>query len=174
MRVIWVAARCTVVPAADVTCPAWSTVAAGTTVQRAATQITRTEGLLDDAGRLTAEVQPLLDAYRPILDRLQPILVHLASTTSPTEVDAIVQLVDRLPVLADKLDRDILPVLDTLSTVAPDLRDLLDVSRELNELIGSVPGLGRAKKRIEEEQETDRHYRADEEPASAPHRGSAD
>ena len=82
----------------------------------------------------------------------------------------MVKLIDSLPSIADKLDADILPVLDTLATVAPDLRDLLDVSKQLNELIGSVPGLGRVKRKIEEDQDSADEYRATEEPRAAPER----
>ena len=81
------------------------------------------------------------------------MLSRIAETTSPHEVDAIVKLIDALPSVVDKLDADILPVLDTLATVAPDLRDLLDASKELNELIASVPGLGRVKRNIEDKQD---------------------
>ena len=84
----------------------------------------------------------------------------------------IVKLIDALPAIVDKLDADILPVLDTLATVAPDLRDLLDVSKELNELIGAVPGLGRVKRNIEEKQAMQDGYRAAEEPQAAPDRRS--
>ena len=45
--------------------------------------------------------------------------------------------------------------------------------RELNELIGSVPGLGRVKRRIEEKQADEDEYRAEEEPATAPDRRSS-
>ena len=62
----------------------------------------------------------------------------------------MVALIDTLPDIAHKLDRDILPVLDTLGTVAPDLRDLLDVSRQLNVMLSAIPGLGRIRKQIEE------------------------
>jgi hypothetical protein len=91
------------------------------------------------------------------------------------DVAAVAKLINDLPDIVGKLDRDILPVLDTLGTVAPDLRDLLDVSKDLNEILGSLPGLGRVKRRIEEEQERDeavREYRAEEEPPSAPDRGA--
>jgi hypothetical protein len=37
--------------------------------------------------------------------------------------------------------------------VAPDLHDLLDVSRELNEMLAKLPGVGRVKRRINEQQE---------------------
>ena len=119
---------------------------------------------------------PLLDTYQPTLETLAPIVSRIAETTSPDEVDAVVHLIDALPGIVDKLDKDILPVLDTLSTVAPDLRDLLDVSRVMNELLGSVPGLGRVKRRVEVEQaeEDGFEYRAGEEPASVPDRQHPD
>ena len=54
-----------------------------------------------------------------------------------------------------QLERDILPVMTTLGTVSPDLHDLLDVSRELNEMLAKMPGMGRIKKRIDEQQALD-------------------
>ena len=53
--------------------------------------------------------------------------------------------------------------------MAPDLRDLLDICKELSELIGSVPGVGRVKKKIEDADWQD-EYRALEEPPAAPDR----
>jgi hypothetical protein len=131
---------------------------------------------VDRTQALTERVAPLVDIYQPTLETMAPIVSRVAETTSPDEVDAVVQLIDALPGIVERLDRDILPVLDTLSTVAPDLRDLLDVSRVMNELIGSVPGLGRVKRRVEDEQaeEDAFEYRAGEEPASVPDRRTDD
>lgn len=140
--------------------------------RNAAALVDRTGVVVDDAAALTGRLEPIVLAYEPILKLLEPVAARLASTTSQEEIDAVVALVDMLPSIVGKLDRDILPVLDTLATVAPDLRDLLDVSKELNELIGAVPGLGRVKKRIEERQQDQDDYRADEEPPAAPDRGS--
>ena len=61
------------------------------------------------------------------------------------------RLVDHLPALTDQVERDVLPVLTTLGSVAPDLHELLNVSRELNEILGKIPGIGRLKKRVEED-----------------------
>ncbi|WP_295660086.1 hypothetical protein [uncultured Nocardioides sp.] len=94
----------------------------------------------------------LLDSLEPPLTKLQPTLERLAETTHPSEVDAMVTMVDHLPALVVTFEKELLPVLDTLGTVAPDLHDLLDVSRELNELICNLPGIGRIKRRVEEEQ----------------------
>jgi hypothetical protein len=142
-----------------------------TVVARSESVVARTESVVARADTLTGRISPLLDRYQPMLEKLQPMLSRLASTTSPTEIDAVVKLIDMLPDMADKLQKDIVPILDTLGTVAPDLRDLLDVSKEFNEMLGAVPGLGRVKKKIEERQELEDNYRADEIPPSAPNRG---
>ena len=34
------------------------------------------------------------------------------------------------------METDVIPIMDSLSTVSPDLHDLLAVSRELNEMLG--------------------------------------
>ena len=53
------------------------------------------------------------------------------------------------------MERDLLPVMRTLGTVAPDVHDLLDVSRELNGMLGKLPGMGRIKRRVDEQQGLD-------------------
>jgi hypothetical protein len=106
----------------------------------------------DRADAMVARTVVLLDALEPPLTTLQPTLQTLADTTHPEEIAALVQLIDHLPDLTERIERDVLPVMTTLGTVAPDLHDLLDVSRELNEMLGKLPGLGRIKRRVEEEQ----------------------
>lgn len=115
--------------------------------------VVRTSGVVDDAEVQVARTRGLLDTFEPSLTRLQPTLQTLADTTSPAEVAALVSLVDHLPAVTEQVERDLLPVLTTLGTVAPDLRDLLNVSRELNEILGKVPGIGRLKRQVEEEDE---------------------
>ncbi|RYB93399.1 hypothetical protein EUA93_02895 [Nocardioides oleivorans] len=115
--------------------------------------VVRTSGVVDDADAQVARITGLLDTFEPSLTRLQPTLQTLADTTSPEEVAALVGLVDHLPALTEQVERDLLPVLTTLGTVAPDLHDLLNVSRELNEILGKVPGIGRLKRKVEEEDE---------------------
>ncbi len=120
---------------------------------------------------MTDQLTPIVATSAPALQRLAPLLNPLADAATADDVAAVAKLINDLPDIVSKLDRDILPVLDTLGTVAPDLRDLLDVSKDLNDILGSLPGLGRVKRRIEEEQEKDeaaREYRAEEEPPSAP------
>ena len=124
-------------------------------VQRTEATRAKADGLIDDSVASVARMVVLLDSLEPSLTKLQPTIERLADTTDPREVDALVQLIDHMPVLAEQVERDVLPVMRTLSSVAPDLHDLLDVSRELNEMLGKLPGMGRVKKRVEEQQQED-------------------
>ena len=121
--------------------------------------VVRTEAVMDRVDVLVASAAPLtdrlatlLDSMEPSLVKLQPTLERLAETTDPREVDALAELLDQVPRLADKLKTDILPILDTMRTVAPDLHDLLDASRELNSMLEQVPGLSRMRARIDRQQ----------------------
>jgi len=113
--------------------------------------VVRVGAVVDDAELAVGRVNTLTDSLEPSLTKLQPTLETLADTTHPDEVAALVRLVDHLPALTDQVERDVLPVLTTLGSVAPDLHDLLNVSRELNEILGKIPGIGRLKKRVEED-----------------------
>jgi hypothetical protein len=123
------------------------------------TRIEQTRSAADDVVTRTettvTRADDLIGRLEPSLTRLQPTLERLAETTEPHEVDALVALVDQLPLLAAKLETDVIPVLNTLTSVAPDLHDLLDVSRELNEMLAKLPGMGMIKKRVDEEQDLD-------------------
>ena len=121
--------------------------------------VKRIETTREDADAVVARVEEparrtdaLLAALEPSLLKLQPTLERLADTTDPREVDALVGLVDHLPLLVERLERDVLPVMTTLRTVAPDLHDLLDVSRELNGMLAKLPGMAKVMQRIDERQ----------------------
>jgi hypothetical protein len=113
-------------------------------------------GVVTVAEIQVARVTDLVDALAPSLVTLQPTLERLADTTHPDEVAALVRLVDTLPELTRRVEADVLPVLATLGSVAPDVHDLLTVARELNDMLAKVPGIGRIKRRIDEEEGEDR------------------
>lgn len=114
------------------------------TRRSAATMVRRAE---EPLGRLSL----LLDAVEPPLLTLRPTLERLAERTSPEDAESVGNLLDRMPPLMERLERDVLPVIDAMRTVAPDMHDLVSSSRELNELLVNVPGMGRIKKRMDEE-----------------------
>jgi ABC-type transporter Mla subunit MlaD len=105
--------------------------------------VTRIDDTRKAADDLIARIGATVDRFEPSLTALQPTLERLADTTSPQEVDALVDLVDTLPEVSKSMEHDILPILGSLSTVAPDLRELLRVSVELNEMLAHIPGVRR-------------------------------
>jgi hypothetical protein len=127
-----------------------------TITEDAAGVIERTRGVVDRADVQVARVTELVDAMAPSLLTLQPTLQTLAETTHPDEIAALIRLVDTLPELTQRVEDDVLPVMATLSSVAPDVHDLLTVARELNDMLAKVPGMGRIKRRIDEEEGEDR------------------
>jgi ABC-type transporter Mla subunit MlaD len=122
----------------------------GNVVDGAQERIDSVGAVVDGAAVQVGRAASLMDVLEPPLTTLQPTLQTLADTTSPAEVEALVRLVDQLPSLTDSLERDVMPVLATLGSVAPDVHELLNVSRELNEILGKIPGIGRLKRRVEE------------------------
>jgi ABC-type transporter Mla subunit MlaD len=129
--------------------------AADQVVERAGRVAGRADVLVGELTPLTTRLRTLLDQLEPPLTRLQPVLDRLAETTAPQEVDALVALVDNLPRLAVKMETDVLPVLDSLSTVSPDVRDMLALMAELNDMLAQIPGLSRVKRRIDDRQEAE-------------------
>ena len=100
--------------------------------------VRRVDAVAGDVEPLVTRLGLLLDRLEPPLTTLESVLRTLADTTSPEEVQAIVGMV----------------------SVAPDLHELLDVSRELNEMLAHLPGMGRIRKRVEEQQEEEQKQEA--------------
>jgi hypothetical protein len=95
------------------------------------------DAIEDLVNRLTAAVDELegqLNGYLPALESLRPAISRLATTWGVAETDAFVHLVRQSPA---------------------DLKDLVEASTTLNEIIGSVPGLARTKRRIDDELQRD-------------------
>ena len=74
-------------------------------------------------------------------DMMQIVYSHIARrATPPSEVDALITLIDRLPQLVTHLDEDILPVLETLGTVGTDVHDLVDTVQDMRQIVKGFPG----------------------------------
>lgn len=113
--------------------------------------IVRTAGTVGSVEPTVQRADQLLSSLAPSLEKLQPTLQTLADTTAENEVAALVDLVDHLPQLVKALDENVMPILESFDTVAPDIHELLDVTRELNEMIAKIPGMGIVRKRIDDE-----------------------
>jgi hypothetical protein len=98
---------------------------------------------------LAARAESLLARYEPALDTLAPLADRVAGGVTEQHADALVDVLQQTPAIVDRINDEVLPVLDSLGTVAPDLREVLDVSQGLEGMLESVPGLGRAKRRAD-------------------------
>ena len=106
---------------------------------------------VDGATGVLDRVDSSLVAWEPSLRRLAPSLERFAAALSPTEVTAAISLVDRLPLVLDHLENDVLPMLRTLERVGPDVHELLEVADDLRRVITGLPGIGLLRRRGEDE-----------------------
>jgi hypothetical protein len=89
---------------------------------------------------LVGRLDPMLADYEPALTALAPSLRRLAASFDPSEVDALITLIDRMPQLVVHLDEDILPILETLGSVGTDVHDLVDTVQDLRQVVKGFPG----------------------------------
>src|SRR3712207_4294510 len=129
--------------------------AVGGTISGADGAVSRTEGLL---GR----VDPMVDVFQEPLLALAPSVRRLAASIEPTEVEAVVAFIDRLPQLMTHLDEDVLPVLSSLGNVGADVHDLLDTMQDLRHVVKGFPGSRLFRRRGAEEVAEDEEREAAE------------
>ena len=99
------------------------------------------------AATLVPRIGSLLDTAEVLLGRLDALLTRFEQDES-----VLRSTVDRVGASEAEI-RELLPVLSSLRTAAPDLTELVGLSRGLNEIIGALPGLGKAKRRVDEKLE---------------------
>jgi hypothetical protein len=143
-------------------------------VQRCEATVHTADQVVEKVADLVQRCAALTDSLIPALQMARPAIYRIAESASPDDVSAAVKMINDIPRIVGKVDRDVVPVLDTLGTVAPDVRDLLDLTRELNEMLAALPGMGRVKRRLEQEEPSAETYRASEEPPPAPRRKPVD
>lgn len=105
--------------------------------------IVRTAGTVASAEPTVRRADELVSALTPPVERLLPTLERLAESTHPEEVEALINLIDHLPMLVGKLEVDIVPILENMRSVGPDIHALLDTVQDLAGMLAKIPGLGR-------------------------------
>ncbi|WP_131885854.1 methyl-accepting chemotaxis protein [Dietzia cinnamea] len=131
----------------------------------AGTLIERVVPLLDFADSALAPVKPVVEALlvdaeldpevaRRVATRLTEVLVWADKTVSllepiadevlesvdPEEIKAVVKFIDHLPALGESLETDIMPVLASMDTVAPEVHQILEVAQQCLEAVAGIPG----------------------------------
>lgn len=129
-------------------------------VQQIADRAGRTEtdaaAAVREIRQVAVDVQSLLARFEPALGKLAPLTDFVANELTVDHAEAFTGLIQDAPELVDKLSNEVMPVLDSLDTVGADLRQVVDTTAQMDEMLGAVPGLGRVKKRIEKKQTTTR------------------
>jgi hypothetical protein len=106
---------------------------------------------VDGASGLITRLDVLLTTWEKPLRHLAPAAERFAASLSTAEVDAAISLVDRMPVVLDHLEGDVLPMLRQLDRVGPDVHELLEVVEDLRRVVTGLPGVGLLRRRGEDE-----------------------
>jgi len=122
-------------------------------VDEVVTVVTAAGGMVDEVALLVTETSALASGFRPAVTKLAPMVHQLAASVETGDVAAVLRLIRSTPEVLDRVQTDVLPVLNSLDTVGPNLEEVVAVSAELSEMVGSVPGMGKVKKRIQKEQQ---------------------
>jgi hypothetical protein len=107
-----------------------------------------TTGLVERADALLLSVEPVARQGVPVLERF----VH---GVADKEVDAALGMLDRLPVLLRHVEEDVLPLLQQLEAVGPDVHAILETVQDLTERLEALPGMGLLRRRADREAEDD-------------------
>lgn len=110
---------------------------------QAATVVAKAEAATDGATEILA-------IYQPLAQRAAPLAKRFVEELTEEEVHAAIKLIDQLPEITERVERDILPVLTTLENVGPDVHELVDVLKEVRQAIHGVPGFRFFRRRGEE------------------------
>ncbi|MBB4964477.1 hypothetical protein [Saccharothrix violaceirubra] len=122
-------------------------------VGRARVATAAAEQVLTDASTAARTSRELVDDYAPLARQARPLAKRFVDELSPQEVDAAVELVDRLPVLTRHLIEDVLPILATLDRVGPDIHQLLEVTNDVRQAILGIPGFAFLRRRGEDRED---------------------
>lgn len=125
------------------------TTGAAEVVESARTITSGADEVMTSAAATSRHAQELLENYRPMLERAAPLIKKFVDDLAPEEIEAAIALVDELPALAHHMSTDILPILETLDRVGPDLHELLDVTKDLRRAIDGIPGFSFLERRGE-------------------------
>ena len=115
----------------------------------------RAREIVTTAEASTREVERLTNLYGPLVERAAPLAQRFVDELTEQEVHAAIRLIDRLPALTEHMEQDILPILGTLDRVGPDIRELLEVTRDVRKAILGVPGFTFFRRRGEERDDED-------------------
>lgn len=111
--------------------------------------------LIDRAGTLLARGDGLLSPLEALGGRALPLAEQVVNGVERGEVAALSTVVDRLPLLVQHLDEDVLPLMTWLDRVGPDVHAILEALEEISRLLAGRPGLSLFRKRGDRKEDED-------------------
>ena len=106
------------------------------------------EGVLSDQAKLIAtRVTELLVVADDVATKLMPVVGRVADTVDSDDFEAVLDVIDNLPAIIKAVETDVLPVVRSLDTVAPELSEILVVANNCLEALNGIPGFQRLRRR---------------------------
>lgn len=121
------------------------------TVDRVNVVTTKADRTMGGATGLVDRADSLLSSVEPVARQGVPIAEKIVDSISPAEVDAVVKMIDTLPTLLEHLEDDVLPLLQQLDAVGPDVHAILETVQDLAERIEALPGMGLLRRRADKD-----------------------
>lgn len=121
------------------------------TVERVNAVTTKADRTMGGATGLVDRADSLLSSVEPVARQGVPIAEKIVESISPAEVEAVVKMIDRLPTLLGHLEDDVLPLLQQLDAVGPDVHAILETVQDLTERIEALPGMGLLRRRADKD-----------------------
>ncbi|WP_308126347.1 ribulose 1,5-bisphosphate carboxylase large subunit [Rhodococcoides corynebacterioides] len=128
------------------------TARAGEVIDAAARTTDDAAEVVVGAGDASARAQSMIAELQPIADRGIPLGRRFVDNFSEQELDASIRMVDQLPELMERMEA-IMPILATMDTVAPEIHQLLEVTKDVRKAVIGIPGFKFFRNRGEEKLE---------------------
>ncbi|MBY6363725.1 ribulose 1,5-bisphosphate carboxylase large subunit [Rhodococcus corynebacterioides] len=128
------------------------TARAGGVIEAAARTTDDAAEVIVGAGDASERARTMIADIQPIADRGIPLGRRFVDNFSETELDASIRMVDQLPELMERMEA-IMPILATMDTVAPEIHQLLEVTKDVRKAVIGIPGFKFFRNRGEEKLE---------------------
>jgi len=128
------------------------TARAGGVIEAAARTTDDAAGVIVGAGDASERARAMIADIQPIADRGIPLGRRFVDNFSEHELDASIRMVDHLPELMERMEA-IMPILATMDTVAPEIHQLLEVTKDVRKAVIGIPGFKFFRNRGEEKLE---------------------
>lgn len=99
------------------------------------------DGVIRSASVASKTALELVELLEPVTRQSIPLARKFVDSIQDSEVDAAIEMFDHLPALVEHLEAT-LPILATLGSVAPEIHELLGVTKDVRRAVIGIPGFG--------------------------------